>query len=95
MTLLILRRMRLLLVLFVALALPVEGARADDEEGVELIGVDEVRRLQATPRRLLLVDVRSAEEFQDTRIKGASNVPLTELERRYAEIPREGLVVLY
>ena len=70
-----LRRMRLLLVLFVALALPVEGARADGEEGVELIGVDEVRRLQATPRRLLLVDVRSAEELGHADQRGLECAP--------------------
>jgi rhodanese-related sulfurtransferase len=66
-----------------------------DEEGIAFIGVDEARRLQESPRVVLMVDVRSAEEFQETRIKGAMNVPLTEIERRYAEIPRQGLVVLY
>lgn len=84
----------------VALTLVVELALAAvafaaGEEGVVLIGVDEVRRLQQTPRRILVVDVRSPEEFQDSRIKGAVNVPVTEIERRFGEIPRQGLVVLY
>jgi len=82
-------------VLGAALAvLPVVGAGAD-EVGLEFIGAEEVRRLQQTPRRLLIVDVRSAEEFRETHIKGAVNVPLLELERRIAEIPKQGLVVLY
>ena len=86
--------------LIVALTLVVELALAAvafaaGEEGVVLIGVDEVRRLQQTPRRILVVDVRSPEEFQDSRIKGAVNVPVTEIERRFGEIPRQGLVVLY
>ena len=88
-------RWRLVAVLLVTLALPIAETRADGEEGVEFIGVEEVRQLQSTPRRLVLVDVRSADEFRDRRIKGAVNVPLTELERRLAEIPRAGLVVLY
>jgi hypothetical protein len=70
-------------------------AAAHDEEGVAFIGVDELRTLQSSPRRITLVDVRTPEEFRDARIKGAINVPLTELERRFREIPREGLVVLY
>ena len=77
-----------------ALALPA-AVLAGGEDGVELIGVEEVRRLQQTPRRITIVDVRSAEEFQDTRIKGAVNVPVTEIERRFGEVPRQGLVVLY
>jgi rhodanese-related sulfurtransferase len=70
-------------------------AAAHDEEGVAFISVDELRTLQSSPRRITLVDVRTPEEFRDARIKGAINVPLTELERRFREIPREGLVVLY
>ena len=90
----------MMLRLIVALTLVIELALAAvafaaGEEGVVLIGVDEVRRLQQTPRRILVVDVRSAEEFQDSRIKGAVNVPVTEIERRFGEIPRQGLVVLY
>jgi rhodanese-related sulfurtransferase len=41
------------------------------------------------------VDVRSAEEFREQRIKDAVNVPLTDIERRFGEIPKQGLVVLY
>ena len=77
-----------------ALVLPVT-AHAHGEDGVEVIGVDEVRQLQSTPRRILIVDVRSADEFRERHIKDAVNVPLTEIERRVAEIPKQGLVVLY
>jgi len=71
------------------------AAHADGEEGVAFIAADDVRRFQTSPRRMLIVDVRSAAEYQEARIAGAVNVPLTELERRYTEIPRDGLVVLY
>ena len=71
------------------------AAFAAGEEGVTLIGVDELRLVAQTPRRILIVDVRSPEEFQDSRIEGAVNIPVTEVERRFGEIPRQGLVVLY
>ena len=82
------------LALAAALTLPTP-VFATGEEGVTLMGVDELWRLQQTPRRILIVDVRSPEEFQDARIKGAVNVPVTEIERHFGEIPRQGLVVLY
>jgi rhodanese-related sulfurtransferase len=82
------------LALTAALTLPAP-VFATGEEGVTLIGVDELWRLQQMPRRILIVDVRSPEEFQDARIKGAVNVPVTEIERHFGEIPRQGLVVLY
>jgi 3-mercaptopyruvate sulfurtransferase SseA len=70
------------------------GATAGEEE-VEFVEADEVRKLQQTARRPLLVDVRTADEFRDAHIVGAVNVPLEEIERRRGEIPRQGLVVLY
>lgn len=82
------------LALTLAVALPAT-ASAVGEEGVEVIAVDEVRQLQSTPRRISIVDVRSAEEFRGKHIKDAVNVPLTEIERRFGEIPKQGLVVLY
>lgn len=87
-------RSLVLIVLALSLGAPA-AASAGGEEGVTFIGVDELRRMQSSPRLISLVDVRSADEFRDGRIKGAVNVPLTELERRFKEIPLQGLVVLY
>lgn len=41
-----------------------------------------------------LVDVREIEEYQDGRIPGAVNIPLSLLQMRLDEIPREKPVVL-
>ena len=71
------------------------SAHEVDERVVAFMSVDELYKLRSSPRRLTIVDVRSVEEFNDSRIKGAVNVPLTELERRFKEIPREGIVALY
>jgi hypothetical protein len=70
-------------------------AAAAGEEGVAFIGTDELRRMQTSPRLITIVDVRSVDEFRDSHIKSAVSIPLTELERRFREIPRQGLVVLY
>jgi hypothetical protein len=71
------------------------GAHTGDEVGLEFVSVDALRGLQSTPRRIVIVDVRTPAEFKEARIKGSINVPLDELERRVAEILRQGLVVLY
>jgi hypothetical protein len=71
------------------------NAHPGDEAGLEFITADELRSMQYTPLRILIVDVRTPAEFQDSHIKDAVNVPLTELEQRVGEIPRQGLVVLY
>ncbi len=83
-----------MIALVLSLGAPV-SATAGGEEGVTFIDVDELRVLQSSPRRITIIDVRSAEEFRDSRIKSAVSVPLTELEHRFNEIPRQGLVVLY
>jgi len=86
--------MALALLLFANLPSP-PAARAAGEDGVAFIAADEVRRLQGTPNRPLLVDVRTREEFENAHIVGALNIPLAEFERRADAIPRERLVVLY
>jgi phage shock protein E len=42
-----------------------------------------------------VVDVRSPEEFRDGAYPGALNIPLQEVGRRLAEIPKDKAVVLY
>jgi phage shock protein E len=42
-----------------------------------------------------IVDVRSPEEFRDGFYPGAVNIPVNEIQRRMAEIPKTKPVVLY
>lgn len=42
-----------------------------------------------------IVDVRSPEEFRDGAYPGAVNIPMQDLGRRMAEIPKDKPVVLY
>ena len=58
-------------------------------------GVERVKAQLDAGRRLVLVDARSAGEFNAGHISGAQSIPLEELPRRMAEIPRDIPVVLY
>jgi rhodanese-related sulfurtransferase/predicted transcriptional regulator len=70
------------------------AARAYLGEEVESIGRDELReRLRRGD--VVLVDVRSPEEFEAGHIQGARSIPLDELEQRLSELPSDQEVVAY
>jgi rhodanese-related sulfurtransferase len=71
------------------------GLEAQEAVALNVIRVAEVNRLLEKKAPVVLVDVRTPEEYRARRIKGAISVPLADLEARYREIPRTGLVVLY
>ena len=87
----------LLSALLVPVAFSLAGAApaGDPEVPERYLSVDEAHRLVDTARRPVFVDVREPEQFAELHIRGARNVPLTELPKRLAEIPREPTVVLY
>ena len=58
-------------------------------------GVERVKEQLDAGTVLMLVDVRSAEEYNAGHIPKAKSVPLDVLPRRLAEIPRDIPVVLY
>jgi len=53
------------------------------------------KRLLDAGQPLVFVDLRPAAEFARGRLPHALSIPLPELRRRYQEIPRDRLVVLY
>jgi rhodanese-related sulfurtransferase len=56
---------------------------------------EHVRRFLDAGERVVLVDVRPATAYRQGRLPGARSIPLGELERRSAEVPRTGRVILY
>src|SRR5262245_62464935 len=56
---------------------------------------EHVKRLMDAGERVVLVDLRSALAFGKGRLPGARSIPLAELARRAAEVPRSGRVILY
>jgi rhodanese-related sulfurtransferase len=71
------------------------GAALGLEMPIEFIKVVEVDRLMRQGAKISFVDVRSRQEYLIRHIKGAMSVPLTSIEARTQDIPRDGLVVLY
>lgn len=83
----------LLLLLPAALA---AGSAARAQDGpITYIKVAEVNALLQRGVRVHLIDVRSRQEYLARHIKGAVSIPLNVIEDRAAEVPRQGLVVLY
>jgi rhodanese-related sulfurtransferase/DNA-binding HxlR family transcriptional regulator len=63
-------------------------------EEVEAIGREElIARLSRGDA--VLVDVRPEEEYQAGHIEGARSIPIDELERRLAELPKDREVIAY
>jgi Rhodanese-like domain len=62
---------------------------------INLIQVKQVAQLLRDGAPVVLVDVRSRQEYLIRHIKGALSIPLDNIEVRAREIPRDGLVVLY
>ena len=65
-----------------------------DRASLEAVDVAELRRL-VDEGRVTLLDVRPELEYRQGHIAGARSIPLAELERRLAEVPRGREVVAY
>ena len=55
----------------------------------------EAKAMLAKDKRVFLLDVRSVDEFRQARLRGATLIPISEIERRYFEVPRDRPVVIY
>ena len=62
---------------------------------IEFIRVKQVAQLISDGAKVMLIDVRSRQDYLIRHIKGALSVPLDSIDVRSREIPRDGLVVLY
>ena len=84
------------LVFLAALLLP-GASRETSAQPVQfdLIKVAQLSFLLKKSAKVQIIDVRSHQEFLTRHIKGAVSIPLDRIEQRAAEVPRQGLVVLY
>jgi rhodanese-related sulfurtransferase len=87
-------RIGILTLLAVLVVAPAGCSRA---EGGGLISQGELSDAIAGSEKILLLDVRTPEEFQTSHIPGALNVPHTEAEGwlRTQDLPRDRDVVVY
>jgi len=90
--------MRMVLPAILALALlgGVTAAPADDPEVPEkYIGVDAAKALVDQHKRLVFIDVRPRQQYDEAHIKGALSIPLVDLSEHLGEVPKQIPVVLY
>lgn len=63
-------------------------------DDLELLDQDEVLR-RASTGEILLLDVRPEEEYRQSHLRSATSIPLSELEKRFRELPRDKTIVAY
>ena len=70
-------------------------AVTDRESDVPRIGLEQLKEKLDAGADLVIVDVRSKEDFDAGRILGAVSIPWDELEDRYTELPRDKEIITY
>jgi len=82
--------------LWVAVVIPaVAPAGHGVEDTIDTVSADRVKLLLDSGEKLIFIDLRPSKEFQEKRLPGARSIPMTELAKRFGEIPKTGRVVLY
>lgn len=81
---------RILLVLLITATMVTQALAAEKN-----ISAREAKALMASNRNILLLDVRTPQEFSQGRLPGAVLLPIGDLERRIGEVPRNKSIVVY
>jgi len=68
------------------------SVEAGKEKGTITVASFE-RIMKENPDSLLLVDVRDAKEFKAATVKGAINIPISDLEKKIATLPKDKPIV--
>jgi 3-mercaptopyruvate sulfurtransferase SseA len=86
-----------IIMLLVFLVAGLAQAKPRQDDGVKRITKEELSALlkKGKKSKVVVVDVRDAGSFQAEHIKGAINIPFAELEKRFAEFPKNKLIVAY
>ena len=74
---------------------PIVAHAGHDDEYIEPISAERVKKLIEGGEKFAFVDLRPAGDFQKGHLPGALSIPITELPKRLGEIPKAGRVVLY
>ncbi len=65
------------------------------EDSVDNLPAERAKQLMDAGEKLVFVDMRPAQEYQQSRLPGARSLPIAEVANRFGEIPKSGRVVLY
>ena len=60
---------------------------------MDIIEPGELKKKLENKENVFLLDVRTPEEFEEQRIKGSVNIPITELQERLNEIPKDKEII--
>jgi rhodanese-related sulfurtransferase len=71
------------------------GAAISQAASAKNITSTQARDLLARDKKVVLVDVRTPEEYRQARLRGALLIPMGELERRMKELPRDRPLLIY
>ena len=58
-------------------------------------GFEDLKKMISENQNVVLIDVRTEEEFQEERLKGAINIPLDKIEEEYTKIPFGDVFFVY
>jgi protein-disulfide isomerase/rhodanese-related sulfurtransferase/uncharacterized membrane protein len=75
-----------------------EGCSAEEasqQQQADQIDTAQAHQIFQEGAKALFVDVRSPADFQKARIRGAINIPLSQLENRLSQLPKDRNIVLY
>jgi rhodanese-related sulfurtransferase len=86
--------MRMLRTLLLALALFLTAGMAL-AAGHQDITATQARSLLEQKKTMVLLDVRTPDEFRQARLKGALLIPINEVERRLGELPKGRPILVY
>lgn len=84
--------MRIMSIIFLLLLCAVGVASASPANNVTS---GDVKIMLSKDKKVFLLDVRTMEEFRQARLRGATLIPIGEIERRYFEVPKDRPVVVY
>ncbi|MBI5655768.1 MAG: rhodanese-like domain-containing protein [Geobacter sp.] len=84
--------MRNILAIFLLLIATVTAALGAGYRNVMSV---EAKRIIEQKKNVYLLDVRTPEEFRQARMKGGMLIPLSEIERRLVEVPKNRPILVY
>ena len=90
----VLRWPALLAALALTALIPRLSIAAEGAAGAPRVEAEEVKRL-AGKGEVVIIDVRSKDSYDLEHAEGALSIPLSELESRLAELPKDKLIAAY
>jgi hypothetical protein len=68
---------------------------SESESDVPSVNIEQLKEKVDAGADVVIVDVRSKEEFAEGHIPGAVSIPWEEIKDRYSEIPRDKEIITY